>query len=60
MEKEYIKPEIEIVTLARDLMQELPENSGVTEEEAYGKQNDMWEESSDPIFESNKKNLWDE
>ena len=60
MEKEYIKPAIEIVTLARDLMQELPENSGVTEEDAWGKQNDMWEESADPVFEASKKNLWDE
>lgn len=60
MKKRYNQPEIEIVILAKDLMQDLPENSGVTLEDPMGKENNMWEESDDPIFETNKKNLWDE
>ncbi len=61
MEKNYIKPEIEIIVLAKDLMQAFPEDSGqISIGNMDSKQNDMWEESSDPVFDTNKKNLWDE
>ncbi|MBO4826006.1 MAG: hypothetical protein J5506_02050 [Prevotella sp.] len=56
MKKRYNQPEIEVVTHSFILMQE---NSGVADD-PMGKENNMWEESDDPIFETNKKNLWDE
>ena len=57
----YVKPEIEVIVTQHFMQSEL-EMSGFDGEtsDVDAKNNNMWEESSDPIFQANKKNLWDE
>ena len=66
MKKIYEKPVIENVELVEFSCVMINPESGVADPDPsggggmMGKENNMWEESSDPVFQSNKKNLWDE
>ena len=57
MKLEYEKPLLEIVKMTMN--NHLLENSGETDQ-PMSKKNDLWEESDDPLFEANRKNLWEE
>ena len=57
MKRKYTMPEIEVIKASVTVLQE---TSGVTTVIHAKDNSNMWEESSDPIFESNKKKLWDE
>ena len=62
MKRIYVKPFIEDIELTekRVFLAGASEPAILDPGNTMGKENNMWEESSDPIFESNKKNLWDE
>ena len=57
MKLEYEKPLLEIVKMTMN--NHLLENSGETDQ-PMSKKNDLWEESDAPLFEANRKNLWEE
>ena len=57
MKKIYEKPSTEILLVKT--LSCLLENSGEIEE-YEGKSANMWDESDDPLFEANRKNLWEE
>ena len=58
MKKIYEKPSTDVL-LIKTLNSILVENSGEIEE-YEGKSANMWDESDDPLFEANRKNLWEE
>ena len=60
-ERTYIKPEILIVkAMIESIMVKPSKPEEGHNDDPLGKENNMWEESDDPLFEANRKNLWEE
>ena len=53
----YKKPQLEVVKMV--FIQHLLEHSGETDQ-PMSKKNDFLDESDDPLFEANQKNLWED
>lgn len=55
----YINPEIEVIVLKERLLEDLPKDSNVyNDDPILGKENNFDEEESNDILDS-RKNLWD-
>ena len=55
----YINPEIEVIVLKERLLEDLPKDSNVyNDDPILGKENNFDEEESNVILDS-RKNLWD-
>ena len=55
----YINPEIEVIVLKERLLEDLPKDSNIyNDDPILGKENNFDEEESNDILDS-RKNLWD-